>query len=123
MVLALCVVTIAFSAEAAPKKKKKRPKTPTVEKTEVTAEFDRQAAASAIVEANLDKCKTPNAARGEGHVTITFTPKGSAQNAVVDRGPWLGTPVAKCMQKEFKKVKVPPFKGDPITVGKLFNFE
>ena len=40
----------------------------------------------------------------------------------IDKGPWVGTPVAKCMTKEFKKAKVPAFKGDAVTVGKTFTF-
>ena len=120
-----CVAVVAASAEAAPKKKTKK-RAPAVEapKTEeTTAEFDRQAAAAAITEVNLSKCKTTNAGTGDGHVMITFAPGGLAQNAVIDKGPWIGTPVAKCMQKEFKKAKVPAFKGDSVTVGKSFRFE
>ena len=120
-----CGAVVAASAEAAPKKKTKKRATaveaPKVEET--TAEFDRQAAAAAIAEVNLSKCKSTNAAAGDGHVMITFTPGGLAQNAVVDKGPWIGTPVARCMQKEFKKAKIPAFKGDSVTVGKSFRFE
>ena len=118
-----CVAAVAANAEAAPKKKKKaRPAEPP--KTEETAaEFDRQAAVTAITEINLAKCKATNAPTGDGHVTITFAPGGAAQNAVVDKGPWVGTPVAKCMAKEFKKAKVPAFKGEAVTVGKTFHFE
>ena len=120
-----CVAVVAASAEAAPKGKKKK-KTAVAEAlktTETVADFDRQAAATAIGEISLSKCKAPNAATGDGHVTITFAPAGVAQSAVIDKGPWVGTPVAKCMQKEFKKAKVPAFKGDAVTVGKSFRFE
>jgi hypothetical protein len=86
-------------------------------------EFDRQAAVTAITDVNLQKCKATNAQKGEGHVTITFLPGGAAQHALVDKGPWVGTPVAKCMAKAFKKAKVPAFKGDAVTVGKTFHFE
>ena len=90
----------------------------------VSADFDKQAAATSITEASLQKCKATNAVKGEGHVTITFAPAGTPQAVTVDKGPWVGTPVAKCMAKEFgKKVKVPVFKGDPVTVGKTFQFE
>jgi hypothetical protein len=56
-------------------------------------------------------------------VLITFVPAGTATNAVVDKGPWLGTPVAKCIAKAFTKAKIPAFKGDAVTVGKSFRFE
>jgi hypothetical protein len=116
-----CIAVVGSSAEAAPKNKKK----PAQEaaKTEQAADFDRQAAATALGEINLQKCKATNAAKGDGHVTVTFSPDGAVQNALVDRGPWIGTPVAKCLVKEFKKAKVPAFKGDAVTVGKSFHFE
>ena len=120
-----CIAVVAASAEAAPKgKKRKKTSAAEAPKTaETIADFDRQAAAAAITEINLSKCKATNATAGDGHVTITFAPAGVAQAAVVDKGPWIGTPVAKCMQKEFKKAKVPAFKGDAVTVGKSFHFE
>jgi hypothetical protein len=120
-------VAIVATAEAAPKKKK--PVTSAAHaspaKTEepAVADFDKSAAITAIAEVNLAKCKATNAARGEGHVTITFAPTGAVQVAQVDKGPWVGSPVAKCMAKEFKKAKVPAFKGDAVTVGKVFHFE
>jgi hypothetical protein len=117
-VVALSVM-VAGSADAQPKKKK-----PTAaEMNDVSAEFDRQAASSAITEVNLGKCKATNAARGEGHVTITFGTDGAAQSAQIDKGPWLGTPTAKCMIKEFKKAKIPAFRGEAVTVGKTFHFD
>jgi hypothetical protein len=117
-----CALVGVVNAEAAPKKRKKAPADPP-KTEEVTAEFDKAAAVTAITEVDLSKCKTTNVAKGEGHVMITFAPSGNAQNAVVDKGPWVGTPAAKCMAKVFKKVKVPAFKGEPITVGKVFHLE
>ncbi len=120
-------MAVVASAEAAPKKKKPVTKaahaSPAKTEEPAVAEFDKSAAVTAIAEVNLQKCKATNAARGEGHVMITFSPTGAAQVVQVDKGPWVGTPVAKCMAREFKKAKVPPFKGDAVTVGKLFHFE
>src|SRR5262249_39627016 len=114
--------TASARKESAEPKEPKEPKEPTEAKDD-GPEFDRQAAASAITETDLHKCRATNATRGDGHVMITFTPEGHAQRAQVDKGPWVGTPVAKCMAKEFKKTKVPAFKGDSVTVGKSFHFE
>ncbi|HVH41925.1 MAG TPA: hypothetical protein VM925_06260, partial [Labilithrix sp.] len=98
------IAVIAANVEAAPKKKPKKPDTIDAPKTEeVGSEFDKRAAVSAITEVNLQKCKTTNASTGEGHVTITFAPAGEAQTVLDDKGPWVGPPVAQCMQKEFKK--------------------
>lgn len=122
-----CVAVVAASADAAPRAKKKKPAAAEPAKTaEETSDFDKQAAVSAIAaitDGSLQKCKATNAAKGEGHVMITFAPAGAAQTATIDKGPWVGTPVAKCMVKEFKKAKVPAFKGDSVTVGKSFHFE
>jgi hypothetical protein len=125
--LLVATATLAVSAEAAPKKSKKpavdtSSAASTVSKEE-SPDFDRQAAANAITEIDLHKCRATNATRGEGHVMITFTPTGKAERAEIDKGPWVGTPVAKCMAKAFKKTKVPAFKGDAVTVGKTFKFE
>lgn len=117
-----CLAVVAASAEAAPKKKKRTARA-TAKTEEVGPEFDKQAAVSAIAEVNLQKCKATNAVKGEGHVTITFSPAGAAETVRIDKGPWIGTPVAKCMQREFKKAKVPSFKGDAVTVGKTFHFD
>ena len=118
---------VVTTAEAAPKKKKPvtRAAHASVAKTEepAIADFDKSAAVTAIAEVNLQKCKATNTARGEGHVMITFSTTGAVQDVKIDKGPWLGTPVAKCMAKEFKKAKVPAFKGDTVTVGKTFRFE
>jgi hypothetical protein len=120
-----CVVLTSTGTEAAPKKKNKTARTEPSKsaKGDEAADFDKQAAVTAITEVSLQKCKVTNATTGDGHVMITFAPTGVAQNAKIDKGPWVGTPVAKCMAKEFRKAKVPAFKGDAVTVGKSFHFE
>lgn len=85
--------------------------------------FDREAAASALSSVDLQRCKAPNAKRGEGHVVVTFAPAGAVSNATVDRGPMVGTPVQRCIEAQYKKAKVPAFKGSPVNVGKSFRFE
>jgi hypothetical protein len=124
LLVVVCLATVATTADAQPKRKKAPAEAPKTEAPAAAAsEFDKQAAVTAITEVSLQKCRATNAEKGEGHVTITFGPGGTAQNAQVDKGPWIGTPVAKCMAKEFKKAKVPAFKGDAVTVGKTFHFE
>jgi len=56
-------------------------------------------------------------------VVVRFVPEGGASSAVVDRGPMVGTAVAKCIANKFKQTKVPAFKGSPVQVGKAFHFE
>ncbi len=121
--LLLAVVTIAGTSDAGPKKPKAPPKDPKPSTSEDATPFDKQAASSALSSVDLVKCKSTNAPRGEGHIMVKFEPAGTASEAVVDKGPWVGTPVAKCIAKEFKKAKVPAFKGDVVQVGKSFRFE
>lgn len=121
--LLLAVVTIAGTSDAGPKKPKAPPKDPKPPTSEDATPFDKQAASSALSSVDLVKCKSTNAPRGEGHIMVKFEPAGTASEAVVDKGPWVGTPVAKCIAKEFKKAKIPAFKGDVVQVGKSFRFE
>lgn len=118
----LAIVTVAGGSSASPGKPPAPPR-PAPPTEEAPTPFDRQAAANALSSVDLAKCKSTNAPRGEGHIIVKFMPGGSASEAVVDKGPMLGTPVAKCIAKEFKKAKVPAFKGDVVQVGKSFRFE
>jgi hypothetical protein len=120
--LLLAAVTIAGTSDAGPKKPKS-PKPPTPPTTEDAAPFDKLAAANVLSSIDLVKCKSTNAPRGDGHIIVKFQPAGTATEAVVDKGPWVGTPVAKCIAKEFKKAKIPAFAGDVVQVGKSFRFE
>lgn len=117
--LLLAAVTASGTSDAGPKK----PKSPKPAATEDAAPFDKVAAASALSSVDLAKCKSTNAPRGDGHIMVKFRPAGTATEAVVDKGPWVGTPVAKCIAKEFKKAKIPAFAGDVVQVGKSFRFE
>lgn len=89
----------------------------------VDEDFNRDAAVSALSGVDVAKCKTKKSPSGEGHVIVTFAPTGSARGAVVDKGPFIGTKSEKCIAKEYKRAKVPPFKGDPVSVGKTFKLE
>jgi hypothetical protein len=119
------------SAAAAPKKKKPTaapapapaPKDAAASSAAAGTSFDKEAAASAISSVDLTKCRATNAEKGDGHVMITFAPAGTVSKAVVDKGPWVGTPVAKCFASQFKKTTIPAFGGDAVTVGKSFKFD
>ena len=87
------------------------------------AAFDRDAASAGLSGVDLRKCRTTSAPRGEGHVRVTFTPAGTASQALIDRGPMLGTPAQKCLERAFKKTKVPAFTGTDVQVGKIFKFD
>jgi hypothetical protein len=86
-----------------------------------TGAFDRGAAAGALGSVNPRTCRGLGAARGAGHVTVTFAPDGSVSNAVVDQPPYAGTPMAGCISNAYRMIRVPAFTGAPVTVGKTFT--
>lgn len=85
-----------------------------------TMPFDKSAAAQALGAVSLQRCKVPGGPTGPGHVTITFDPSGRVSVSVVDQGPFPGTPTGGCIAQTFGAVKVPPFAGAPVRVGKSF---
>jgi hypothetical protein len=110
----ISVVTLALvSSLAEAKPKKPEPKGPT---------FDKAGVAAALEGVELRKCLVPNAPRGDGHVVLTIVSSGEVSEAKVDKGPFVGTPVEKCISGQFKKVKVPAFSGEAITFGRAFAF-
>ena len=85
-----------------------------------TASFDTGAAAGSLGKVDVQGCKKSDGPTGPGHVTVTFQPDGSVQSAVVDQGPYPGTPVGGCVAGRFKGAHVPAFAGAPVRVGKSF---
>ena len=83
--------------------------------------FDRGAAAAALGGVNVASCKKPDGPTGQGHVKVTFGPDGGVQSAVVDGGPFPGTPVGGCIAGKYRGARVPAFSGSPVTVGKSFT--
>jgi len=126
---AILGLSIVATADAAPKGKKPRKPVPAPAPAPTPApgpssgSFDKDAAASALSSVDLTKCRATNAEKGDGHVVIVFAPAGSVSEATIDKGPWVGTPVAKCMTSQFSKTKIPSFSGEPVKVGKNFKFE
>jgi hypothetical protein len=86
-----------------------------------SAPFDRGAAQGALGGVNVQSCKKPDGPTGSGHVKITFAPNGSVSSAVVDGGPFPGTPVGGCIAGKFRGAHVPAFSGGPVSVGKSFT--
>jgi hypothetical protein len=91
-------------------------------------DFDRDSAANVLGSVNVQVCKPKGkkakaAPTGDGHVIVTYGPNGAATGATVDTAPFAGTKVGACIEREFKKTKVPPFDGTPISVGKKFTIQ
>ena len=58
-----------------------------------TTTFDKAAAVKALATVDLSSCKVTQP--GDGHVLVTFSPKGKASEAVVDKGDFGAAAVAK----------------------------
>ena len=84
-----------------------------------SAPFDRKAVGETLAKLNLATCKVDGDPTGAGHITLTFLPAGDVERAVVDQ-PFAGTTSGKCIARLFKSVRVPKFKGAPVTVGQSF---
>jgi hypothetical protein len=83
--------------------------------------FNRGEATAALGAVNISSCKKPDGPTGNGHVVVTFDPSGSVQSAVVDDGPYPGTPVGGCIAGKFRGPHVSPFSGSSVKVGKSFS--
>ncbi len=86
-----------------------------------TAPFDRGAAAGALGNVNIQSCKQPGGPTGSGHVKVTFAPDGNVSAAVIDGGPYPGTPVGGCIAGKYRGAHIPAFSGAPVSVGKSFT--
>ena len=91
-------------------------------------DFDRDAAVTALSAVNVQTCKprgnkAKGAPSGDGHVIVTFAPSGAAEAAFVDRAPFQGTAVGKCIEGQYRRARVPAFGGPAINVGKNFRVD
>lgn len=86
-----------------------------------SAPFDRGAAAAALGNVNVQSCKKADGPTGSGHVKVTFEPNGSVSTAIVDSGPYPGTPVGGCIAGKYRAAHIPAFSGAAVSVGKSFT--
>ena len=87
------------------------------------APFNKSAAIAALssAAAAASGCKRPGGPTGTGRVTVTFMPSGRATGANVSGGGFGGTSVGGCVASVFRRAKIPPFDGNPVTVSKSFT--
>ncbi|MBK6459556.1 MAG: FecR domain-containing protein [Myxococcales bacterium] len=83
--------------------------------------FDRASASAALSRVNLQSCARPNGPTGVGHVTVVFSPAGFVSSAVVDGGPFPVTAIGACISARFRGIRVAPFDGVPVSIGKTFT--
>jgi len=103
--------------KAAPKEKEEPPPAP------AAGPFSISAAQAALGSAagGAGSCKKPGGPTGSGKVQVTFAPSGRVTSANVAGPPFAGTPVGGCVAGVFRRAKVPPFSGNPVTVSKSFS--
>lgn len=84
--------------------------------------FSKAAAVGALGAAagSAGSCKKLGGPTGAGRVTVTFATSGRVTTANVTGSPYAGTSVGGCVASIFRKAKVPPFSGSPVTVSKSF---
>jgi len=85
--------------------------------------FSISAAQAALGSAagSAGSCKKPGGPTGSGKVQVTFAPSGRVTSANVAGPPFAGTAVGGCVAGVFRRAKVPPFSGNPVTVSKSFS--
>ena len=80
--------------------------------------FDRAAAdqaLNAIVEKS-DTCKKAGDPAGVARIKVTFDPNGTVAESEIERGALSPTSTGKCLAKLFKDVRVPPYKGEMVSL-------
>jgi hypothetical protein len=126
------------SAEAAPSAKPSGTE-PTSAAPAVTAEteaeipevfeahgpFQPDAARSGLAAAAAEAaaCRKDEGPFGVATVLITFAPSGRVTTATISGPPFAGTPVGGCIASKMRKVKVPQFDGEHITVSKAVSIQ
>jgi hypothetical protein len=117
--LLLCIAFVAMAGPALAKK----PAPPSPSPEPGGAAFDRSAASSSLSSVSLLPCKQTKGPSGDGHVVVTFAPSGEPQDVVVDRDPFKGTAVGRCIAGQYKRARVPKFSGPAVSVGKTFHMD
>lgn len=73
--------------------------------------------AQALAQVPLAPCRPPGEP-STAHVTVVFAASGEAQSAIVDGGPWVGTPTARCIEARLLAQRVRPFEGPSQRVAR-----
>jgi hypothetical protein len=86
--------------------------------------FDRSAVARLLSGAasSARSCVDENGPTGQGRALVTFSPTGTVTRVSID-APFAGTPVGDCVRRRFTSIRLQPFSGESVTVGKSFTIE
>ena len=86
--------------------------------------FDRSAAARVLSGAasSARACVDENGPTGQGRALVTFSPTGTVTRVSID-APFAGTPVGDCVRRRFTSLRLSPFSGESVTLGKSFQID
>jgi hypothetical protein len=89
-----------------------------------SSQFSRAAAAQSVNAAfdSAKACRVADGPIGTSHARITFDVNGVVIGVALEP-PYAGTPVGACVEKKLRDATVPPFEGDPVTVGRDFTLD
>ena len=65
-------------------------------------------------------CGREDGPTGRGTATVTFAPNGSVSNVALS-GKFAGTAVGSCVQAAFRRARLEPFSGGPVTLSRSFE--
>lgn len=83
-----------------------------------TGPFDRAGAAKALGAVDVSSCyEKPPALDAQLHIDLTFMPNGVVSEASADP-PYANTEAGKCAEEKFRVVRVPPYVGPPVRMGR-----
>jgi eukaryotic-like serine/threonine-protein kinase len=86
------------------------------------APLNRGAAIAALGSAasSAASCKKPDGPSGGGRAAVTFAPNGTV-SAVSVGGKFAGTAVGSCIQGLYRRARLQPFSGGPVTLNSSFT--
>jgi hypothetical protein len=84
-------------------------------------EFDVKAARAALdkAAAAARACNAPGGFSGAGRARILFGRNGTTLAVLLDKR-FETTPIAGCIKAAFRRTRVPPFSGVPVSVSRSF---
>ena len=108
------------TASATTEGKKPAPVAEQPQVDDVGGEFDKAAASAALgaAAATAAGCRKEGDPTGVAVVHVTFSNAGRATRALVEGPPFAGTATGGCIAETLRRVKVPPYGGDRVTVTK-----
>jgi hypothetical protein len=98
------------------------PPPPSFARVDTTAEFDRSAAMQVLRDAGdrARVCLVGARVPGPARIAVTFAQNGSVASAAVE-GSFAGTPTATCVERKFRSLRIPAFRGSSLTVRKTIT--